>query len=172
MIDKAEVQNLKKFVRLSVKSTYKIGFSRIPPKTRSETVRFRRKRYVSLHIFGKNVTFHSAYLLKTHNFASSLNTLYTAESAQFYSAFFANNNWFSFALSPNMRSLPPLFCRKRSIRSETHSYEDNAKFNSAFSATTLSHASRFLRKSGVIENFEYLGKFLEYFQKCWLYCVF
>jgi hypothetical protein len=24
-----------------------------------------------------------------------------------------------------------------------HSYEDSAKFNSAFSATTLSHASRF-----------------------------
>jgi hypothetical protein len=31
--------------------------------------------------------FHSAYWPKTHNFASSLNTLYIAESAQFYSAF-------------------------------------------------------------------------------------
>jgi hypothetical protein len=29
----------------------------------------------------------------------------------------------------------------------------------------------FRRKRGVIENFEYLGKFEEYFRKCWLYCV-
>jgi hypothetical protein len=43
------------------------------------------------------------------------------------------------------------------------SYEDSAKFNSAFSATTLSHASRFRRKRRVIENFEYLREFEEYF---------
>jgi hypothetical protein len=52
-----------------------------------------------------------------------------------------------------------------------HSSKDNAKFNSAFLATTLSHASRFRQKRGVIENFEYLGEFVEYFRKCWLYCV-
>ncbi len=52
-----------------------------------------------------------------------------------------------------------------------HSYEDNTKFNSEFSTTMLSHASRFCRKRGVIENFEYLGEFKEYFRKCWLYCV-
>jgi hypothetical protein len=40
-----------------------------------------------------------------------------------------------------------------------HSYKDNAKVNSAFLATTLSHASRFRRKRDVIENLEYLGKF-------------
>jgi hypothetical protein len=43
-----------------------------------------------------------------------------------------------------------------------HSYKDSAKFNSTFSATTLSHASRFRRKRGVIENFEYLDEFEEY----------
>jgi hypothetical protein len=52
-----------------------------------------------------------------------------------------------------------------------HSYEDNAKFYFAFLATTLSPASRFRQKQGVIENFEYLGEFEEYFRKCWLYCV-
>jgi hypothetical protein len=59
------------------------------------------------------------------------------------------------------------------IAVRTHSYKDNAKFNSAFSATTLSHASRFRRQRGVIENFEQLGEFKEYFRKkkCWLNCV-
>jgi hypothetical protein len=52
-----------------------------------------------------------------------------------------------------------------------HSYEDSAKFNSAFSATTLSDASRFRWKREVIKNFEYLGKFKAYFWKYWLYCV-
>jgi hypothetical protein len=45
------------------------------------------------------------------------------------------------------------------------------KFNTVFSATTLSHASCFRRKRRVIENFEYLGEFEEYFRKWWLYCV-
>jgi hypothetical protein len=54
---------------------------------------------------------------------------------------------------------------------KTHSCKDSAKFNSAFSATTLSHASRFQRKWRVIKNFEYLGEFEEYFRKCWLYCI-
>ncbi len=147
-----------------VESSYKIGFSRIP--------RYRRKRTVSLHVFGENVTFHSAYSPKTHNFASSLNTLSTAKSAQFYSA-----------ISLTTISLTSRFRRKRKVwlrffaksaqnDPKTHSYEDNAKFISAFSGTTISHASRFRRKRGVIENIKYLGKFLEYFRKCCLYCVF
>jgi hypothetical protein len=40
-----------------------------------------------LSVFSKDVTFHSAYLLKTHKSTSSLNMLYNAESAQFYSEF-------------------------------------------------------------------------------------
>ncbi len=93
------------------------------------------------------------------NSASSLNTLYIAESAQFYSPF-----------SPTTISLTQRFRRKREVwlrffaenaqnDPKTHSYEDSAKFDVAFSATMLSHASRFRRKRGVIENFEYLCQF-------------
>jgi hypothetical protein len=68
------------------------------------------------------------------------------------------------------RNLTPRFRRKREVwlrffaenaqnDPKTHSYEDTAKFSVAFSATTLSHASRFRRKRGVIENFEYLCEF-------------
>jgi hypothetical protein len=103
--------------------------------------------------------------------ASSLNTLYTAQSAQFYSPF-----------SPKTISLIPRFRRKREVwlcffpknaqnDLKTRSYEDSAKFNSAFSATTLSHPLCFRRKWRVIENFKYLGEFEEYFRKCLLYCV-
>jgi hypothetical protein len=95
-----------------------------------------------------------------HNSTSSLNTLYTAKSAQFYSA-----------ILPTTISLTHAFAKNAQNDSKTHSSEDNAKFNSLFSATTLSHASRFRQKWGVIKNFEYLGKFVEYFRKCWLYCV-
>ncbi len=115
------------------------------------TLRFQQKRFVSLHIF-------------------SLNMLYTADSAQFYSVFL-----------PKTISLTPRFGRKREAwlcfcaentqnDPKTHGHEDNTKFNSAFSPTMLSYASRFRRKRGVIKNFEYLGKF-EDFRKCWLYCV-
>ncbi len=121
--------------------------------------------------FGENATIHCANLPKTHNFASSLNTLYTAKSAQFNSAF-----------SPTTISLTPRFRWKREVwlcffaenaqnDPKMHSYEDSAKFNSAFLATMLSHALRFRRKLRVIENFEYLCDFKEYFRKCWLDCV-
>jgi hypothetical protein len=42
---------------------------------------------LSLRVFGEYSTLHSTYSPKTHNSASSLNTLYTAENVQFYSAF-------------------------------------------------------------------------------------
>ncbi len=163
--DKAEVQNFKNVVtsKLSVKTLYKIGFSQIP--------HYRQKRTVSFCVFSENVMFHSAYSPKTHNSASSLNTLFTAESGQFYSAF-----------SSITISLTPRFCWKREVwlrffaesaqnDPKTHSSEDNAIFNAVFLATTLSHASHFQRKRGVIENFRYLGEFVEYFQKCWPCCV-
>ncbi len=47
---------------------------------------------------------------------------------------------------------------------KTHSCEDNAKFNSAFSVTTLSYTTRFRRRRGVIENFEYLGVLKKIFE--------
>ncbi len=117
----------------------------------------------------KNAPFHSAFLAKTLRFtmilpsllnsAASLNTLYTAESEQFNST-----------LLPKTWSLTSLFHWKPSKRSKTHSYKDNAKFQSMFLVSTLSYALRFWRNRGVIENFKYLSKF-EDFLKCWLYCV-
>jgi hypothetical protein len=106
MKDKAEAQNFKNFVKLSVKSSYIIGFSRIP--------RYRRNRAVSLRVFGENAMFHFSYRYspKLHILASSPNTLYTAESAQFYSAFL-----------PTTISLTPPF--------------RNAKFDSSFSPKTF-----------------------------------
>ncbi len=105
IIDKAKVQNFRNFVKLSVKSSYIIGFSRIQ--------RYHRKRTASLRVFDKNTSFHSAYSPKTHNSASYLNTLNTAQSAQFY-----------FAFSPTTISLTPRF-------------RENVKFDSVFSLKTL-----------------------------------
>ncbi len=100
--------------------------------------------------------------------------LYTAESAPFYYEF-----------SSITISLAPCFCQKREVwlrffaknaqnDPKTNSYEDSAKFNSTSSATMLSLASRFRRKRGVIENFEYLGEFEEYFRNvgCTLFCIY
>ncbi len=85
--------------------------------------------------------------------------MYIAESTQVYSAF-----------PPTPISLTPRFRRKCEVwlrffaenaqnDPKTHSYEDSAKFNVAFSASMLSHTSRFQQKRGVIENFEYLCEF-------------
>jgi hypothetical protein len=86
------------------------------------------------------------FLSKTLNSASSLNMLYTAESAQFYSAF-----------SPITFSVTQHFCQKCKVslcvftenaqyNLKTCSFEDNAKFHFVFLATALSFASRFRRK--------------------------
>jgi hypothetical protein len=109
--------------------------------------------------------------MKTHNFASSLNTLYIAESAQFYSAFSLTTISLTLRFRQKREVWFHFFANNAQNYPKTHSYEDNAKFNSAFLVTTLSHASRFRQKRRVIESFEYLGEFEEYFRKCWLYCV-
>ncbi len=150
VIDKAEAQNFKNFVKISVWPLYIIRFSRIPL--------YRRKLTVSLRVSGENAAFHSAYLPKTHSYPS-LNALYTAKSAQFYSAFLPT----PISLTPRFRWKREvwlrLFAQNTQNDPKTHSYEDSTRFNSAFLATTLSHASRFRRKRGVIENFEYLCEF-------------
>jgi hypothetical protein len=74
------------------------------------------------------------------------------------------------ALSPKTRSLTTLFAKNAQNDWKTHSYKDNAKIHSTFSATTLSYGTRFRRKRA-IKNFEYLGEFEEDFQEGWLYCV-
>ncbi len=118
--------------------------------------------------------FHSAYSPKTHNFVSSLNTLYIAESAQFYSAVLLR----TISLTPHFRRKREVWLRFFAENAQndpkTHSYKDNAKFNATFSATMRSHASRFRRKRRVIENFEYLGEFEEYFENvdCTAFCIY
>jgi hypothetical protein len=89
----AKVQNFKKnfFIKCKI-----LIHNRIVAITR-----YRRKRTISLPLFGKNALFHSTYSPKTHNSAFSLNTLYTAKRAQFYSSF-----------SPTTISLTPRFCLK------------------------------------------------------------
>jgi hypothetical protein len=111
------------------------------------------------------------YSPKTHNPTSSLNTLCTAESAQFYFAFSATTISLTLRFHRKREVWLRFFAENAQNDLKTHSYVDSAKFNSAFLATTLSHASRFWRKRGVIENFEYLDEFEEYFRKCWVYFV-
>jgi hypothetical protein len=109
----------KKKFRLRVKFLYINGFSPIP--------RYRQKRTVSLRVFSKNASFHSTYLPETLNSNFSLNTLCTADSAQFYSTF-----------SPTIISWTLHFRQKREVwrhffaenaenDQKIHSYEDNAK---------------------------------------------
>ncbi len=95
--------------------------------------------------------------------AYSLNTFYTADSAQFYSAFFANNDKFNSALSPKTQNLDYTFSPKllKMIKNCTV-----MKLYSAYSATTLSYARPFQRKQGVIETIDNLGKFDKDFRNC------
>ncbi len=76
--DKAKAQNFE-ILKITVKFSYIVGFLRI--------LRYCQKHTVSLSIFGEKATFHFAFSLQMSNYTSSLNTLYTAESAQFYSMF-------------------------------------------------------------------------------------
>jgi hypothetical protein len=70
--------------------------------------------------------------------------------------------------------LTPLFCRKWAKLSENAQLQKHAKFYSAFLATTLSYATRFWQKWGMIENVEYLGVFEEEFQNigCTVFCIY
>ncbi len=78
------------------------------------------------------------------------------------------------SLTPHFRRKPkvwlPFFAKNAQNNPKKHSYEDNAKFHSAFLPTMLSYASRFRQNRGVIEN-RYLDEFEEDLRKCWLYCV-
>jgi hypothetical protein len=108
--------------------------------------------------------FHSVYSPKTHNSASSLNTLYTAESAQFYSAF-----------SPTTISLTPRFRRKREILLKMHSYEDAAKFNVAFSATKRSAMLRAFGENGEFSKISNIcANFKNVFENvgCTAFCIY
>jgi hypothetical protein len=83
--------------KASFPSTFSKKMLRFPP-------RFWRKCCISLRVFGENALFHSTYSPKMHNSSFSLNTLYTAESAQFY-----------FTFSPTTIWLTPRFHQKREV---------------------------------------------------------
>jgi hypothetical protein len=110
-------------------------------------------------------------LLKTRNSAPSLNTMYTAESAQFYSLFLPTTIGLPLHCPRKWKVWLHFFAENAQNDPKTHSYEDNAKFHSVFLVTTLSYATRFQRKLGVSKNFKYPAEFEEDFWKCWLYCV-
>ncbi len=95
--DKAEAQNFKNFVKLSVKSSYIIRFSQIP--------RYRQTRTVSLRVFAENVQFRffSEYTIN-------------CRKRTVLPCIFANNDQFNSVLLQITRSLTPLFCQKRSKR--------------------------------------------------------
>ncbi len=133
--------------------------------------RYRRKRTVSLRVFGENATFHSAYSPKTHNFASSLNTLFIAETAQFYSTFL-----------PTTISLTPRFHRKREVwlrvfaenaqnDPKTHSCEDSAKFIQRFRRQHSAMLRAFGENGEWSKTSNIWANFKNIFRKCWLYCV-
>jgi hypothetical protein len=89
--DKAEVQNITNIFIIIQNSPTKCDFheNRIVYKNAPFHHAFLAKMHCFTPHFGE---FHSAYPLKMRNFASFLNMLYSAKSAQFYSVFFADNN--------------------------------------------------------------------------------
>ncbi len=120
------------------------------PKTHCCTQRFWWKRYVALRVFKKK-----------HNSASSLNMLYLAKTTQFYSAFRQQRLVLLRTFSKNAKFL------------KMHSYEDKAKFYSAFLATTLSHAKCFRWKWGVIKIWNIWVNLKKIFENivCSVFCI-
>ncbi len=136
-------------------------------------------------LIAKTALFHSTFSVqyatflsmnspKTHNSASSLNTLYTVESTQIYTAF-----------SHTTISLTLRFCGKSEVwlnffakdahnDPKTRSYEENANY-CTFSAATLSYALRFRRKQGVIKKISNIWANLRMIFKnvdCIVFCIY
>ncbi len=120
---------------------------------------------ISLPVFSKNALFHSARLPKMRNSTASLNTLYTAESAQLYSEFL-----------PTTISLTGRCRRKHGDSLCFWPKTLNLIRKCVDTKTMLSFIVHFqwqravmlcaFIENGVIENFEYLGKFEKDFRKC------
>ncbi len=126
-----------KFLKLNLKFPYIIGFSQIPCSHRKHTF--------SHHVLAKTLSFtpHTVFL-KMLMSASSPNTVYT-ESAQFYSAFLPNSNWFHLALLSKTQIFTLLFCRRCSIQSKKHTV---AKSKLSFIAHVQQQHSVMLRAFG------------------------
>jgi hypothetical protein len=76
-----------------------------------------------------------------HNSASSLKTLCTVESEQFYSTFSPTTIRLTWHCHKNAKYSSTFLPKTHD--SKKHSYEDNAKFHSAFLLTALSYATSF-----------------------------
>jgi hypothetical protein len=72
--------------------------------------------------------------------------LYTAESAQFYSAFLPIMFTVTRHICQKWKVSLCVFTENAQFNLKTRSFEENAKFHFAFLATALSFASRFRRK--------------------------
>ncbi len=113
-----------------------MGFSQISCCRQKCTVSrhvFGEKRLVWLCVFADNanICFFSEYAVHCHNCTD----LFTVS---------ADNDWF--------------FAKNVQNDVETHSYEDNAEFHSAYSATALSYPTHFRQIQRMIENFAYPGR--------------
>jgi hypothetical protein len=124
-------------------------------------------------VIAENAPFHSAYSLETLRFIPRICRKRMIPLLFWIHGILLKAHSFTshFLQQRNREAWLRFFTENAQNDPKTHSYEDNAKFNSAFSVTILSHASGFRWKQCVIENFEYLGEFEEYFRKCWLYCI-
>ncbi len=150
MLNPCTKSDFREYRVIAKKAPFNFAFSEKPLRL---TPRIRRKRVIPLLLWI------CCILPKAHSF-----TPHFRQKREVWLHYFTEKAKFDSAFSPKTRSLTPLFRRKRPKWSE--------KIYPSFSATMLSHASRFRRKRGVIENFENLGEFKEYFRKCRLYCVY
>ncbi len=78
-----------------------------------------------------------------HNSASSLKTLCTVESAQFYSTFSPTTIRLTWHCLKNAKYSSTFLAEDAQYDPKKPSYEDNAKFHSAFLLTELSYATSF-----------------------------
>jgi hypothetical protein len=100
-------------------------------------------------------------LLKTRNSASFLNTLYIAESAQFYSAFSLITITVTRHFCNKAKFHPAFFAENAQYDLKTRIFKTTGKFHLVFSATALTFATRFRRN--VVDTSKYLGEFKKYF---------
>jgi hypothetical protein len=141
-----------KLPKLNVKFSFIIGLSRIPCN--------RRKCIVSRSVFRKNTMFHYAYSSKMFNSASPLNSLYTTKSAQIYSTYSLTTiNWF--LLFRRKCEEWRHFFTKILKMLQKHTVMKTMLISLCILATTLSFATRFWWKQGVIENVEKFEDFLK-----------
>jgi hypothetical protein len=142
----------------------------------SKIVKFKFKFPLQNSLFPKcqvvteNAPFHTAFSANILNLTlnsrksckstSSLNTLHTDESPQFYSAFSSTTN-----------SVIRRCCQKSQVFPSFFAEDGQYSCAFFFSARALRHATCFQRKWGIIKMFEYLSEFEQDCQHCLLHCI-